>query len=89
MLKSHSKIPQGTEPQLRISQSAVEQINDKNYVFVAGSPNHFQIREVQISNPESDTVKVEAGLSKGEQIVTKGTFVLKSKLLKSQFGDSD
>lgn len=82
-------------PLLTIPESAVVTDGDKRYVFVQIAPMTFERREVQIapiappgsSVARSPFVMVRGGLKAGEQVVTKGAFVLKSELAKAGLGE--
>lgn len=49
-------------------------------VFVQSEAGTFEARSVTLGNEESDTVIVLKGLKVGEQVVTKGSFALKSEM---------
>lgn len=76
------KIGTGKVDALAIPETAVQREGDKTIVFVAKGENSFEKREVTFG-PEIDGFhQVLSGLKKGEQIVTKGAFTLKSETMK-------
>ena len=49
-------------------------------VFVQQGTNDFEVRPVKVGNEQGEVVTVLEGVSAGEQVVTKGSFVLKSEM---------
>jgi hypothetical protein len=47
------------------------------------------VRKVEAGDETQGLVPIKRGLSPGEKIAVEGSFVLKSKLLKSQLGEDD
>lgn len=74
---------------LVISDSAVQSDEDGRVVFVDLGENRFQKRAVQLGLKEQGRVQVLEGLKAGERVVTDGSFILKSQMLKSGIGDKD
>lgn len=67
---------------LAIPESAVQREGEKTIIFVAKGENSFEKRVVTIG-PEIDGFhQALSGLEKGERIVTKGAFTLKSEMMK-------
>lgn len=77
----------GTRQTLTIPQTAVQEVNGQQVVFVRTSPDQFALRPVEIARAIDRDLEVARGLEKGEQVVTKGSFVLKSQLLKSTLAE--
>jgi RND family efflux transporter MFP subunit len=71
------------KPVLLIPNDAVQQVNEQNVVFVKTAADRFQVRAIEAGEPINGRVRVTQGLSGGEHIVTHGSFILKSQLLKS------
>ena len=46
------------------------------------TPNHYQKREVTVSNVSSDQVRILQGLTASERIVTKGAVLIKGQEVK-------
>ncbi len=49
-------------------------------VFVQREAGAFEVRTVKLGNEEGDVVRVLEGVKAGEQVVTKGSFALKSEM---------
>lgn len=73
-----------TSTGLFVPDSAVEQIDGKQVAFVQTGAGRFRARTLDTGPSEDRRVEVKAGLSKGDRIVVKGAFLLKSELLKSR-----
>ena len=65
-----------------IPDTALQQVDGKNAVFVQTKAQEFQRREVELGHKADGWVEVTHGLKPGEQVVTQGSFYLKSTLLK-------
>lgn len=74
---------------LVIPKSAVQSDQERQFVFVALGDGRFQKRMVKIDQEQGDLVQVIDGLKAGEEIVTDGSFILKSELLKGDIQDND
>jgi cobalt-zinc-cadmium efflux system membrane fusion protein len=74
---------------LTVPEVAVQDLNGKQVVFVAGkSAGQFVARTVSTgSRAGNGTIAITAGLSAGEQIVVRGAFQLKAELTKASFGE--
>lgn len=72
---------------LIVPRAAIQNMEQGDTVFVVKNEETFEVRAVE-TGIQTDTESVIAtGLSEGEMIVTQGSFVLKSELLKSDFGE--
>lgn len=81
---ANAEIPQGTARRtLSIPSDAVQQIEGDNVVFAVTGPGHFAIRPVRVGETSAGRTSVLEGLQPGENIVVRGSFILKSQLLKS------
>ncbi len=65
-----------------IPETALQQVDGKNAVFVQTKAHEFQRREVELGHKADGWVEVTHGLKPGERVVTQGSFYLKSTLLK-------
>jgi len=65
-----------------IPETALQQVDGKNVVFVHTKAQEFQRRELELGHKADGWVEVTHGLKPGEQVVTQGSFYLKSTLLK-------
>jgi cobalt-zinc-cadmium efflux system membrane fusion protein len=77
----------GSEPALFVPGSAPQEINGQNHVFVRVSPTRFEARPVELGRTLDGQFEVLAGLRAGEEVVSHGSFLLKSQLLKSTLGE--
>jgi cobalt-zinc-cadmium efflux system membrane fusion protein len=62
---------------------AVQMIAGTPTVFVAEANGRFRARQVESGSTVDGLVEIRRGVSSGERVVTAGSFVLKSELLKS------
>ena len=74
---------------LLIPDSALQTAGDDQIVFVALGDNKFEKRVVKLGDEQEGHQQVLDGLKPGEQVVTEGSFVLKSEMLKGAMGDND
>ncbi len=72
----------GTAKGLVIPAESVQKDNVETYVFVATSDTTFERREVSLGATFDSMVEVKDGIKPGERVVTKGSFQLKSELMK-------
>lgn len=70
-----------------IPDTALQSDGDKQVVFVAIGDNKFEKRTVTLGMEQRGRVQVLDGVTVGEQIVTEGSFILKSELLKGELGE--
>jgi cobalt-zinc-cadmium efflux system membrane fusion protein len=68
---------------LLVSSDAIQQINDSDVVFVRKSEDRFEVRAVHSGETFNGRVALLEGVKPGDAIVTHGSFLLKSQLLKS------
>ena len=81
---ANAEIPRGPgKPTLSIPPDAVQEIDNANVVFVLTSPGHFAIRPVRTGETSAGRTPVLEGIQPGEKIVVRGSFLLRSQLLKS------
>jgi cobalt-zinc-cadmium efflux system membrane fusion protein len=72
----------GTTRGLIIPTESVLTDTGEKYVFVATSDTTFERRDVSIGPAFDSMVEVKDGVKQGERVVTKGSFQLKSELMK-------
>lgn len=65
-----------------IPDTALQQVDGKDSVFVQTKPSEFQRRNVELGHKADGWVEVVKGLKSGDRVVTQGSFYLKSTLLK-------
>lgn len=72
---------------LLIPDSALQTEGDNQIVFVALDGNKFEKRVVKLGLEQTGRVQILDGVKAGEKIVTEGSFILKSEMLKGQLGE--
>lgn len=72
---------------LVIPDQALQTLGDEQVVFVALSDTKFEKRVVKTGLEQHGRVQVLEGLKEGERVVTEGSFILKSELLKGELGE--
>lgn len=72
-----------------IPAAGIQQINDKPVAFVRKSEREFQRRDLDIGPRQGEWVEVLSGIRAGESVVTKGSFRLKSLLLREEIGGEE
>lgn len=79
-----------TGEELMVPSAAIQRIGDRTFVFIPKSETgHFEVRDVQIGGELEGYSRVIDGLKLGDRVVTKGSFQLKSQLMKGQFGEDE
>ncbi len=68
---------------LQISSDAVQQVNGEDVVFVRTAPHRFAVRPVRTGETSGGKTPILEGIQAGDQVAVKGSFVLKSQLLKA------
>ena len=69
-----------TPDALTVPLSAVQNGPTGTIVFVQRGANDFEVRTVKVGSEQGEVVTLLEGVSAGEQVVTKGSFVLKSEM---------
>jgi cobalt-zinc-cadmium efflux system membrane fusion protein len=72
---------------LVISDQALQTLEDEQIVFVAVSDTKFEKRVVKVGLEQHGRVQILEGIKEGERVVTEGSFILKSELLKGELGE--
>ncbi|MEO6910760.1 MAG: efflux RND transporter periplasmic adaptor subunit [Edaphobacter sp.] len=70
-----------------VPEEAVQQVNGQDVVFVRTGEDRFAVRTVQVGEDIRGKVRILDGLRLGEQVITRGSFIAKSQLLRSSIGD--
>ena len=71
---------------VRIAGAAIHKHDDKDVVFTREG-EAFKPRPVKLGRRNGQYVEIVSGLHAGEEIATKGSFLIKSQLSKASFGD--
>ncbi len=72
---------------LAVPNSALQQWEEKNYVFVKIGPTKFTAREVGLGKVIINETEIVSGLKAGEPVVVNGSFHLKSIIRGKQLGE--
>jgi cobalt-zinc-cadmium efflux system membrane fusion protein len=74
------------EPTLLVPRAAVQSDGDCNLVFVSPKKDVFQARAIELGAGYEGGYEVVGGLAEGERVVTTGSFLLKTEVLRGQMG---
>jgi RND family efflux transporter MFP subunit len=66
-----------------VPNDAIQRFSGMSAVFLETGPGTFELRPVETGREAGGRVEVRRGLREGERVVARGSFVLKSELLKS------
>ncbi|MBV9772163.1 MAG: efflux RND transporter periplasmic adaptor subunit [Bryobacterales bacterium] len=81
---ANAEFPVGEgKPLLLVPSDAVQQVNGVDVVFVRTAADKFTARPVRIGEAANGTVPVLEGIHAGDPIAVRGSFILKSQLLRS------
>lgn len=72
---------------LLIPDAALETDGEEQIIFVALNENKFEKRIVKLGLEQSGRVQILSGVKADENVVTDGSFILKSEMLKGQLGE--
>jgi len=77
-----------TDYELVIPDEAVQRIGERTVVFIPkmDEPGHFSVRDIEIGGSTGGQRRVRSGLAAGDRVVAKGSFTLKTQLLKAGMG---
>jgi cobalt-zinc-cadmium efflux system membrane fusion protein len=73
-----------SKPALMVPSEAIQQMNDQDVVFVKKDAEHFEPRFVHTAETVRGRTRILEGLAPNEVIAAKGSFILKSLMLKSE-----
>jgi cobalt-zinc-cadmium efflux system membrane fusion protein len=79
----------GAPPVVSVPRAAVQAIDGQPFVFVEQAPGKYQLRAVERGVELEDGIEIRQGLASTETIVTEGSFILKSEVLRAQMGTND
>ncbi len=74
------------EPKIVIPKDAVQTDGDCYFVFVAPTANVFHSRKIDLGARYDGRYEVVGGLAPGERIVTTGSFLLKTEVMRGAMG---
>lgn len=69
---------------LAVPRAALQQVGNRTMVFVTRGLRRFEWLEVTTGESSNEYVQIKAGLKEGEEIVTEGSYALKSEALRGQ-----
>lgn len=77
--------------ELVVPSSAVQRIGERTVVFIPkeDEPGSFAVRDVELGAIVDGYQRLLSGLQVGERVVTKGSFTLKTQLLKGSMADEE
>jgi cobalt-zinc-cadmium efflux system membrane fusion protein len=87
MLASAEFATRAGTPAVLIPQEAIQQVNGEDVAFVRMASDRFRVQAVQMGENVHGKVRILQGLKPGDQVITHGSFIAKSQLLKSSIGD--
>ena len=65
-----------------VPRDAVQKVGERTVVFVPAGENQFRPVEVKLGAESAGEIEIAAGIEPGTQVVTRGSFTLKSELSK-------
>lgn len=69
-----------------LPRGAVQRAKTVELVFVKVSPTEYEARRVKLGTSDGDSVEVLKGVDAGEEVVTTGSFLMKTETLKDSIG---
>ncbi len=75
-----------TRQTLFVPEEALQDVNGSTILFVRKNDDSFEARAVAVVNRLNGQAELSGGLRAGEVVAVKGSFVIKSEMLKSQIG---
>ncbi|MBI3797075.1 MAG: efflux RND transporter periplasmic adaptor subunit [Deltaproteobacteria bacterium] len=79
----------GATAGLIIQESAVQRVEEETVVFISRGDGMFSKRRVVLGKKGDGWVEIREGMQEGEQVVTEGSFTLKSELLKASLAGEE
>jgi len=79
----------GAQTVVTVPSDAVQQVDGQDVVFVRLAPERFGVRAVRTGPTSNGATPILEGLTRGEPIVVKGSFVVKSQLLRASLEEGE
>ena len=73
----------GAKPVIVVPSDALQQVNGQDVVFVRTAPDRFAVRPVRVGETTDGKTPILEGIAAGDQVAIRGSFILKSQLLKA------
>ena len=89
-LDMFAKVVLGTAEErqaLAVPSDAVQQVDNQSVVFTRQTATRFERHIVQVGRRSGGLVEILGGLEEGQMVVGKGSFYLKTALLRERIGD--
>jgi membrane fusion protein, heavy metal efflux system len=77
----------GSRPVLLLPDDAIQQVNDSDVVFIRTGVDRFKVQPVRAGDRFNGHAALLDGVKAGDAVVVRGSFLLKSQLLKSSIQD--
>jgi multidrug efflux pump subunit AcrA (membrane-fusion protein) len=79
------------EKELVVPEAAIQRIGERTVVFVPeeNEPGHFKVNDVEAGGTLNGLTRILSGLKEGDRVVTKGSFTLKTQMMKSELKEDD
>ena len=74
------------QPLVMVPVDAVQRVKDVALVFVRLAPDQFEARRVTLGLTQGTHVEILTGVTAGEAVATRGSFLLKTETLKGAIG---
>jgi multidrug efflux pump subunit AcrA (membrane-fusion protein) len=72
-----------------VPTDAIQIFDNQPAVFTPAGQNRYQRRNVRLGSPADGWVEIIAGLGQNDLVVTKGSFYLKSAMLRELIGGEE
>jgi cobalt-zinc-cadmium efflux system membrane fusion protein len=69
---------------LSVPRAAIQRIGSRTVAFIVRGPRRFESREVTLGQTSTEYVPIVTGLVAGDEVVTQGSYALKSELLREE-----
>lgn len=76
----------GSRTAVVVPASAVQRAKSVHLVFVRRAEDEYEARHVELGEREGDRIELTRGIRPGEEVVTQGSFLLKTETLRESIG---
>jgi membrane fusion protein, heavy metal efflux system len=74
---------------LIVPAEGVQTIDGEGVSFIRTGEDTFEMRPVRKGRETDEQIEILKGLHEGEEVVVKGSFILKSEFMKGEMGGHD